>query len=103
MPAPLPPSRPWTWRGATVKSTPSRATTGPKVLRMPDIRRRGAAAGAAAVVSLIAAGQPILEVSSATVTSPELTLATVSSTAVLTSAGTESDMRIFTPVSKPSG
>src|SRR6478609_3537909 len=41
LPAPLPPSRPWTSLRPTVRSTPSRATTGPNVFRMPSMCRIG--------------------------------------------------------------
>src|SRR6478752_2693344 len=41
LPAPLPPSRPWTSLRPTVRSTPSRATTGPNALRIPSMCRRG--------------------------------------------------------------
>src|SRR6476620_8199242 len=57
LPAPLPPSRPWTSLRPTVRSTPSRATTGPNVLRMPSMCRRGR--GSCAVLSVM--GGPSLD------------------------------------------
>src|SRR6478735_8596125 len=41
LPAPLPPSSPCTSLRPTVRSTPSRATTGPNVLWIPSMCRRG--------------------------------------------------------------
>src|SRR6476660_1203280 len=41
LPAPLPPSRPCTSLRPTARSTPSRATTGPNVFRIPSMCRRG--------------------------------------------------------------
>src|SRR5450631_812388 len=41
LPAPLGPRKPWTSPGATSRSSPSRARTGPKVLVRPSVRMTG--------------------------------------------------------------